>query len=66
MGSLLIKTSNSSELKLIRELLDKMKIKNVEISTEEKEDYLFGQMMTKDKTKKMVYRETIVRKLKAK
>ena len=66
MGVLLINTANSKELKLVRELLDRMKIKNMEISRDDNEDFLFGEMIKKEKTGELVTRNTIMKKLKAK
>jgi hypothetical protein len=66
MGVLLINTANSKELKLVRELLDRMKIKNMEISRDDNEDFLFGEIIKKEKTGELVTRNTIMKKLKAK
>ncbi len=64
MSSLLISTKNAKELQLVRELLDKMGIKNTLLSQEEKEDLALAALMSKTNRSKKVSRSTIMKKLK--
>lgn len=66
MATLLIETSDIKELKLIKDLLNQMRIKSREIKLEEDEDLVLGQMMIKEKTDKLVSKKSIIEKLKSK
>ncbi|MCX7737424.1 MAG: hypothetical protein N2319_12030 [Candidatus Kapabacteria bacterium] len=63
MNTILVSPKNDKEFQLISDLFSKMKIKIKVLSSEEKEDLYFGELMKEaDRTKK-VSRETIMKKL---
>ncbi|GAB1370916.1 hypothetical protein MASR1M45_09780 [Candidatus Kapaibacterium sp.] len=63
MDTILVSPKDSQEFKLISELFSKMKIKTKVLSSEEKEDLYFGELMKEaDRTQK-VSKETIMTKL---
>lgn len=64
MSSLIISPKNAKELQLVRELLDKMKIRNKLLTTGEKEDLGLSALMSKTDRNKKVSRDTIMKKLK--
>ena len=64
MSSLLISPKNSKELQLLREMLDKMKIRNKLLTLEEREDLGLGILMNKANRSKKVSRDAIMKKLK--
>ncbi|MCY7309899.1 MAG: hypothetical protein SGI96_18600 [Bacteroidota bacterium] len=64
MSSLIISTKNVKELQFVRELLNKMKIRNKLLTTEEKEDLGLAALMSKANRNKKVSRDTIMKKLK--
>lgn len=64
MSSLIISPKNIKELQFVRELLDKMKIRNKLLTTEEKEDLGLSVLMSKVNRNKKVDRNTIMKKLK--
>jgi hypothetical protein len=66
MGAILIKTNDASELRFIKEMLKRVRIKNKELKDDEYEDFLFGIMMKSNKTGKTVLKETITKKLQSK
>ncbi len=63
MGAILIETKDASELKFIKEILKRTKIKNKELNKEDYEDLLLGVTMITEKTGKKVSKETILKKL---
>jgi len=64
MSSLIISPKNAKELQFVRELLDKMNIRNKLLTTEEKEDIGLSALMSKADRSKKVSRDTIMKKLK--
>ena len=64
MGAIIIKTKDASELKFVKELLRRSRIKNKELSDEDFEDILLGEIMSTRKTGKTVSKSTIIKKLK--
>ena len=64
MSSLIISTKNAKELQFVRDLLDKMNIRNKLLSTEEKEDMGLSVLMSKVDRNRKVSRDTIMKKLK--
>ena len=63
MGAILIQTKDASELKFIKEILRRTKIKNKELNKEDYEDLLLGVAMITEKTGEKVSKETIMDKL---
>lgn len=64
MSSLIISPKNIKELQFVRELLDKMKIRNKLLTAEEKEDLGLSVLMSKVDRNKKADRNTIMKKLK--
>jgi hypothetical protein len=64
MSSLIISPRNSKELQFVRDLLDKMKIRNKLLTVEEKEDLGLSVLMSKVDRNKKADRNTIMKKLK--
>ncbi len=63
MAAILIEAKDANELKFIREILKRTRIKNKELSNEDYEDFLLGLKMSTEKTGKKVSRSTIMKKL---
>jgi hypothetical protein len=64
MSSLIISTKNAKELQFVRDLLDKLNIRNKLLSVEEKEDLGMSALMSKADRSKKVSRDAIMKKLK--
>ena len=64
MSSLIISTKNAKELQFVRDLLDKLNIRNKILSQEEKEDLGMSALMNKADRSKKVSRDAIMKKLK--
>lgn len=64
MGAILIKSKDNSELKFVKELLRRLRIKNKELSDDDFENVLFGEIMRDRRTGKSVSKATITKKLK--
>ncbi len=64
MGAILIKTKDASELKFVKELLRRLRIKNKELSNNDFEDILLGEIMSDRRTGKSVSKATITKELK--
>ncbi len=64
MSSLIISPKNKKELNLVRELLDKMNIRNKLLTESEKEDIGLTYLMDKSNRAKKVSRDVIMKKLK--
>jgi hypothetical protein len=63
MTTLLIQPKSQQELKLVQALLEKMNIKSVTLSTDEKEEVGLLMLMKQANKTKMVSRKTVMRKL---
>ncbi|MBW7867206.1 MAG: hypothetical protein H3C31_02645 [Brumimicrobium sp.] len=66
MGAIIIETKSAEELKFVREMLKRTRIKNKELSKEDYEDFLLGLNMSIEKTGKKVSRTAIMKKLSSK
>jgi hypothetical protein len=64
MSSIIVSPKNDKEFHFIRELLEKMKIRNKLLSVAEKEDFGMSVLMKKADRNKKVTRDTIMKKLK--
>ena len=64
MSSLIISPKNAKELQFVRDLLDKLNIRNKILSQEEKEDLGMSALMSKTDRSKKVSRDAIMKKLK--
>lgn len=64
MNSILITPKDSKELRLLQDLLDRMKIRTKVLSVGEKEDYGLSILMKGVDRNKKVSRDTIMKKLK--
>lgn len=65
MEALLIEPSDPKSFKLISEMAKQLGSRVKAISIEEKEDLVFGQMMTEAKTGEYVSKETLLKKLRS-
>lgn len=63
MGAILIKTKDASELKFIKEMLKRSRIRNKELSDDDFEDIVLGEIIKKERTGKTVSKSTIIKKL---
>lgn len=63
MGAILIKTKDESEFKFIKEMLKRSRIRNKELSDDDFEDIILGEIMKKERTGKTVSKSTITKKL---
>lgn len=64
MNSILITPRDSKELRLLQDLLERMKIRTKVLSAAEKEDYGMSLLMKNVDRSKKASRETIMKKLK--
>ena len=63
MAALVVETKDKSELKLVMDVLKKMRVRSRLVSESEKEDFALGQLIDQaDRTKK-VSRERIMKQL---
>lgn len=65
MDAILLKPKNNKELKLLTELLSKMKVSSKVITEEYLEDFALGSLMKEADRTKTVSREAIFKKLKS-
>ena len=63
MGAILIETKDADELKFIKEILKRTRIKNKELNKEEYEDLLLGVTMITEKTGEKVSTASIKKQL---
>lgn len=66
MAALIIESKNPENLKLLAEIARKMGDKAQELTTDDMEDLILGQMIDKAKTGKVASREAVMKKLGAK
>lgn len=59
MAALIIESTNSKNLKLIAELAKQLGIKVKSVSLEDKEDYIFGEMIQKAKTGVLISKDDL-------
>jgi len=64
MSSIIISPKNAKELEFVRELLDKMKIRNKLLTEEEREDLGMSVLMSKADRRRKVSRDVVMKKLK--
>ena len=64
MSSIIISPKNAKELEFVRELLDKMKIRNKLLTEEEREDLGMSVLMSKVDRRRKVSRDVVMKKLK--
>ena len=63
MAALVIEPKDKSELKLIMEVLKKMRVRSRLLSESEKEDFAFGMLIDQADRTKQVSRERIMKQL---
>jgi hypothetical protein len=63
MAALLVETKDKSELKLVTDLLKKMRVRSKLISDSEKEDLMLGALIHRADPTKTVSKERIFKKL---
>lgn len=63
MDTILINPKDPQEFQLISDLLERMNVKTLVLTSEEKEDLFFGELMKVADRSKKVSRETIMKKL---
>jgi len=66
MAYLINEDSSNENLKLLLSLAQKLKISISEISSEEQEDFLLGELMLKEESEEYVSREELFQELKKK
>ena len=63
MAALVVETKDNSELKLVMDVLKKMRVRSKLLSESEKEDFALGQLIEQADRSKKVSREQIMKQL---